>query len=164
MKDENLFRFMELIDAECVAHDNTPRNLFRIGSRMHLKGKDIMKSQKRTDIYLNTLDNETLNDLVIMVKVGKYDEHRKNDPAWIEARKRLSADDQRAWSRQIGAVSLSDEQCIKYLRSWSSHTLADDIRSYLMMEPMTERQRYLLRIVNDARIKTRTQSTTMEVR
>lgn len=136
MNDEKLLRIMELFDAECLYQDTMTGS----GRAASLK-----RCQRKTDIYLKSLDNETLNDFVVMVKVGKYDEHRKNDLAWNEVRKKSSIDNLTAWSKLIGATELSDNECIKYLRSWSAMTILNDLHSYLIMEPVPAKHKALLR-------------------
>lgn len=160
MKDEKLLQIIELFDRECVSQelDN------KMTGVMNTASDNKKTCRKKTDIYLRSMDNDALNELVIMVKAGKYDEHRKNDAAWSTAKRTLNVDDLTGWSKLIGAVRLSDDECIKYLRSWSPRTITNDIYAFLSMEPMTARQKNLLRFANEKRKNNRFKHTNIETR
>ena len=146
MLDKELIKVMDLFDYECIAPDRDKQ------------------ARKKTDIYLKSLNNEVLNDLVIIIKAGKYDEFRKEETDWIEAKRTLAFDDLNGWSKQIGAVRLSDDQCIKYIRQWSPVTVIDNIRAFISIEPMTYRQQALIKKVNETRVNNRMKHQMIETR
>lgn len=156
MNDEKLLKIIELLDAECLCQDQ---------GRMTGSGRaaSLKKCQRKTDICLQLWDNEMLNDLVIMVKVGKYND-LWNDDNWKKIQRKMSFDNLEGWRNEIGAERLSDDQCLKYLRKWSASTLIKDICSYITMKPMGNRQKELLRGINKDMISNRMKHTQIETR
>lgn len=150
MKDRDLLKVIEMLYDECSSRDRVFVKKFRPNTLNH---PDVCK--KKTDVYLRYLSNEALNDLVVMVKVGMYVGYGKNDPAWTGAKKETSFGDLSSWQNKIKYKTLSDDECIKYLRSKSPTTIIDYIKKYVNMGPTTNRSRTLNRSINEATIMKR---------
>jgi len=162
MTDKTILKIIELFDSECMAQNSDPW-----GVSLNTAGSNVRKVKRckqKTDVYLNSLNSDDLNDLIVMVKVGMYDAYKKNDASWIRAKEKLSIDDQALWKKEVGAGRLSSDQCINYLRSHSSRTIVDSVFTYLTMKPLTHRQHAILKKINEMRINTRFSESKIEKR
>ena len=119
---------------------------------------------KKTDIFLNCLSEKDLNDLVSVIAFGNYDTYSRNDPKWTKARKELLFGDYSTLKKKLALKTMTSRDCIAYLRKRSPVTVADYIRTYMKIEPMTTRQRNLLKREGEHRISAMMHTNKIEVR
>ena len=141
VKDKDLIRVVKFFNAETESRSQDPWARFRNGFiKTPCTTDNILACRTRTNILLMAMSNDDINDLVNMVKIGKYGK-RCNNPR------------------------LSSDECIEYLRKWNPGSIVNDICSYLDTLPKDNRQRTLFRKVNEIRIKTlRNKSNIIETR
>lgn len=149
MTDEKLLKAIKYFNAESECRGRDPWKLFFL---KRIKAPAISDSRTRTNIMLMALSNDELNDLVTIVKVGKYDELRTKDAAWTRAKHQYSFGNVSGWKNYLREKRLSNDECIAYLRKYDAGTIVNDIYSYLKFEPMTSRQRAIIRKANMLRI------------
>ena len=80
MLDEKLLKVLILFNAEAESRSCNP--MTALMNRNPFKKTNTWSNKKKTDIFLNCLSENELNDLVSVVTLGNYDTHRRNDEKW----------------------------------------------------------------------------------
>lgn len=162
MLDEKLLKALILFNAEAESRSCNP--MTALMNRNPFKKTNTRNNKKKTDIFLNCLSENELNDLVSVVTLGNYDTHRRNDEKWNKTKKELIFGDYSTLRKKLSLKAMTSKDCIAYLRKWSPGTVADNIRTYMKIEPMTTRQRNLLKRAGEHRISAMMHTNKIEVR
>lgn len=162
MTDEKLIKALKIFDEESQSQGFSTGTAFM--NRFPFRRGNAKNSKVKTNIFLNCLSDEELNDLAAVIMIANHDKYNRKNPSWIKVKKELTFGDYPAIKKEVFYKRMTGKECIAYLRKWSAAALADYIRTYISFEPMTQRQRNLLKDANNSRISAIMHTNKIEMR